>query len=65
MSSGDWGEEKESARRSRGDCFFSIFFLFMKYSAGAYAEEKVEGRLSRRLLTKEQLTLPLVCNKVD
>ena len=56
--------EKESARRSRGDCYFSIFF-FMRYSAGAYAEEKVEGRLSRRLPTKEQLILPLVCNKVD
>jgi len=37
----------------------------MRYSAGAYAEEKVEGQLSRRLLTKEQLNLPLVCNKVD
>ena len=56
--------EKESARRSRGDCYFSIFFLFMRYSAGAYAEEKIESQLSRRLRTKEQLSLPLVCNKV-
>ena len=45
------GREKESARRSRGDYYFSIFFLFMRYSAGAYGEEKVEGRLSRRLPT--------------
>ena len=48
--------EKESARRSRGDCYFSIFFLFMRYSAGAYAKEKVDGRLSRRLLADKKAT---------
>ena len=59
---GRLGRGKKKARDD--DAAIAIFFPFKRYSAGAYAEENVLGQLSLRLLTKEQLNLPLVYNKV-